>query len=212
MSDRKWKWLWAGALLLILVCLGCILGMYNIEQDETKKVPTWLQIASQALCAFSGIYVAFVIFLQSKAETDRVNREMIERHEAAAKQQVLAIERGANNKVEAIHVMRTELVRALHELAKKTESIKTKNEAIDCIGLRRDKRDLEEKITGIKKIIQRKKNEFESIKGWKFLRTPAERESELNAKKTEINESVKKIRGFMDDLEHVKIKLLECSG
>ncbi len=209
MSNRKWNWLWAGAIILVLLCFGSITWMIYLE----PCVPDSLQVSSQALGAFTGIYVSFVIFLQSKAESDRLNREMLEQFKMDNDHQINAIHESAKAKVEAIHLMRTEMVQVLKELKLTTEGLKTevKGDGIDCTVLRREKRELIEKIETLESEIGLAEQTLDALKEWKFLRTPAEREDQLKVQRNTIDKLIKKREYLSADLRQVQQKLKNCT-
>ncbi len=188
---------------IILVGLFVFVAIYF----EDKK---WIANALQTIGTITGVYLTIIVFFQSKVGADkqfrdhvehlqRLNKEYVEALYNATERQIKTFQETNTQKITALKEETDRQINALQELTEKQiealnkttyEQISSfENEIREFTNRLTDNsillaeilgRELEKSIELYGNAIKNEEKKYSDLSNWKLLRTPAERESQLN--------------------------------
>lgn len=203
MNIRKYKYRIQWIAFVILVGLFIFIALYF----EDKK---WVSNALQTIGTITGVYLTIIVFFKSKEGADKqfrnhienlqkLNKEHIEALYSATEKQIFTLQETNEKKIKVLREETDKQIEALQELTKKQIDTlnKTTFEQISSfeneIGKVANKladnsillaeilgRELEKSIELYNSAITREEKKYSDLSSWKLLRTPAEKERQLD--------------------------------
>lgn len=201
LRKHKWNLHWFALSILI------ILFVFTAAFFENK---IWVGNVLQAIGTVAGIYLTIIIFLFSKEDSDQQFREHLEHlqnlnnvqiealksstqsqintfQEANAKhitalneateRQIAALQTLTEKQIEALHVTTVDQISSFEKQISEVTNKLTDNSILlaEILG-----RELEKSLDTYDGAIKREQAKYSDLQDWKLLRTPAEREQQLN--------------------------------
>lgn len=222
---NKWFLLWGILILLIAVFI------FSAISYENEK---WIGNLLQTIGTISGVYLTIVIFLHSKEESDKQFREQINHLQQLNQAQITELQNATNLQINAFRDITQEQIKASQEstqlqieaFQKETERhIETLREVTfeqissfekqitevtnklsdnsillaEILG-----RELEKAISHYQTVLNQENAKYNNLSEWKFLRTPQEREQQLNNQLNRINQIKKGWEYLVEKYKQVK--------
>lgn len=189
MRKHKWFVFW-----MIFSLLVIILIFATIYFEDKKWLPNFLQ----AVGTVTGIYLTLLIFLQSKEESDKQFRNQLEHLQELNSRQINALHASTEKHINKLQEVTDRQISALQELTEKQidalqkttfDQINSFEKQISDVTNKLSEnsillaeilgRELEKSLDFYQGTIQREEAKYKDLSNWKLLRTPEEKENQL---------------------------------
>ena len=175
MKDYKWIIHWS--IFSIIVIILITISLFS-------KKTEWIKDMMQTLATTSGIYLTLIIFLQSKEESDKQNREYINHLQKLNKVQIDTLTENTQKQIEALQYSTLEQISSFEQQINLVTNKLSDNSILlaEILG-----RELEKAIESYDKTLQSEKIKYNSLFGFKIGRTKVERENQINRQLEKLN-------------------------
>jgi hypothetical protein len=173
---KKHKWTIHWVAFSILITLFVFVAF--LFEDKP-----WLGNVLQSLGTVSGIYLTIIIFFHTKEESDKQNKQYLEYLQLLNSKQIDALQKATEQQIEALQKSTSDQISAFEkQISEVTEKL-SENSIIlaEILG-----RELEKSIEVYSKSLKKEEAKFKELADWKLLRTPAEKEQQLEMQKKRI--------------------------
>ncbi len=203
LKRNKWRihWCTFGALVFMFVFTAIFF--------EDKQ---WLGNVLQAIGTVSGIYLTIIIFLFSKEDSDKqfrkhlehlqeLNTKQIDALQSATEKQITALQELTEKQIDALQKSTFEQISAFEQQIREVTDKLSDNSILlaEILG-----RELEKSIDIYANAVKNEEAKYNDLTGWKLLRTPAEKEQQLNNQRTRI-QRIKQVLEYLMN-KHNKVK------
>jgi len=190
---KKIKWILYWSVFGLIGIVFIILAI--LFEDKS-----WIGNVLQTVGTIEGIFLTLIIFLQSKEESDKQYREQIEHLQTlntkqiealylATEKQILILQEMTAKQIDAIQIATEKQIDALQKTT--NDEISSFEQQISEVTNRLTDnsillaeilgRELEKSIELFNNTLNKEQTKYKDLSGWKLLRTPQEREQQLNS-------------------------------
>lgn len=224
---RQYKWLITWTAFAVMVGLFVFIAIYFNDRP-------WLSNALQTIGTISGVYLTIIVFLQSKEESDKHFQNQLDHLQRLNAEHIHALQSSTDKQIKTLQEINTKQISALQELTDKqiTALQELTEKQIDALHKTTFKqilsfeqqirevtnklsdnsillaeilgRELEKSLDLYNNAIKIEEAKYSNLSGWKLLRTPAERERQLNNQWNRIQQIKKGYEYLMTKYKQLK--------
>lgn len=190
---HKWRLYWSG-LIVLIVLMVCLFWQVDGSESTFQKQ---LELAIESLGAFCGVYLALIIFLKSRDDMARQDRERSQHQEKLHEKQIAVLLNSTDHQIEAFRNIVREQTRVLSETLENSGKSANGTRAAEEVRRTYELSRIDYELDKCAFQLKEEEAKLKEIEEFHFLRPMTERTKQIAAQK-------KVIRGLktkQDDLK-----------